>query len=108
MKLPSAKDYDGTEWHIGSETYQVKVVKRIPGENEKTLGLCDPSEQVIYIKAGQSKSQAYRTFRHEIYHAYEAEYGIPLRHAVVYQLEKADGDFLISNFGAFADLLKAD
>jgi hypothetical protein len=99
MKLLTQKDYP-KEIHIGEETYTVKFVTRFPKgvKDRNCVGLCDPSTRTIYLKKGMSKSQLFRTFIHEILHGLEFEYDIPVPHKVVYQLEKAIGDLLMTNF----------
>lgn len=97
MKLPSAKDHDGTEWAIGEESYLVKVVKRIPDASADTVGLCDPSTQTIWLKRGQSRAALFRTWVHELLHAIEAEAGIDLKHKDIYTLERGIADALLMN-----------
>lgn len=97
MKLPMDAGYP-TELHINEETYTIKFVSRIPVKGRGVVGLCDPGSRTIYIKKGMTKSQTFRTLIHEVLHGIENEYSIPISHKVVHQLEKAIGDFFLTNF----------
>jgi hypothetical protein len=99
MKLPPMKKYP-TDLHIGDETYTVKFVTKFPGckRDEGVCGLTDSSTHTIYIMKGMSKAQTFRTLVHEVLHGIEFEYDLKIRHSLVYQLEKAIGDFLLMNF----------
>lgn len=97
MKLREAKDYP-KEIHIGEETYEIRVVKKMPSNLKGCVGACDPGKHVIYIKKGLTKSQMFRTFIHECLHAIEFEFEIPIKHKTIYQLEKAITDTILSNF----------
>lgn len=96
MKLPRIRDYPKTV-HIKDAEYQIKFVRKVRGEGG-TLGECDTSEHRIRIKLGQSSTETFNTFVHEILHAIETEYSIQLKHSDVYKLERALSDFLMTNF----------
>ena len=81
------KDYL-REVQIGDSIWEIKFVRKIPKEPETTIGLCDPSEHVIYIRLGQSPEQRFKTFIHELCHAVCYEYAIPECHKVIYALEE--------------------
>jgi hypothetical protein len=97
VKLPGYKAYK-REYHVGEETYSLRFVAKIPGESSETLGLCDPESRVIYVKKGLSKAMLFRTVTHELIHALEFEYELPIKHSLVYQLERALVDMLLMNF----------
>jgi hypothetical protein len=96
MQLPQVRKYP-REIRIKDETYQVKFVRKIKGERS-TLGECDPSTHVIRIKLGQSLSETFATFIHEVLHAIEFEYEIKISHKAIYQFERGIADLLLANF----------
>lgn len=61
----------------------------IIGENEDTLAECRYEEKQIIIKTGQSETENWKCFIHEVFHALEFEYRIPIPHKIVYLLEEA-------------------
>ena len=95
--MPKIKDYP-REVMIGESIYQVKFVRKI-GETDtrETLGLCDPNEQVIYIKLGQSPRERLKTLCHELIHCFEFEYGFEVPHHLVHKLEEPIVAFLMEN-----------
>ncbi len=97
MKLPPIRKYP-KEIRVKDEMYKIKFVRKIAGESSDTQGLCDPNTRIIRIKLGQSAAETFYTFIHEVLHAFEAEYEIKTSHPDVYKLEKAIGDFLLTNF----------
>lgn len=68
------------------------------GRGRDTVGLCDPSDQTIYIKMGQTPEERLKTFLHELLHAIENEYGIEIPHSLVHKLEDPFAKFLIDNY----------
>lgn len=97
MRLPTPRQYP-KDIRVRDELYKIKFVRKIQGESANTQGLCDPSLHIIYIKQGQTHAETFYTFIHECMHAFEAEYDIGTAHSDVYKLEKAIGDFLLTNF----------
>ena len=83
---------------VNDNVWDVRFVRRIPGEDPFTSGLCDPSEQTIYIKMGQSPEERLKTFLHELLHIFEAEYKIDIPHRLVHRLEDPFARFLIDNY----------
>jgi Zn-dependent peptidase ImmA (M78 family) len=96
MKLPIRSKYP-KEVTIGEATYKIRFVSTIQKDNN-TLGLCDTSDYVIYIKRGLTPSETIYTFIHEVLHAIEAEYDVDLAHKHIYALERGIGDFFMTNF----------
>ena len=96
VKLPGLKAYK-RNWLIHGESYSLEFRRTIDHER-KTLGTCDPCDKKIVIRLGQSKRDVLTTFIHEVLHAFEYEYGFPMEHKLVYELENAIADFLINNF----------
>lgn len=97
MIPPNWKKYP-KKININDEMYEIRMVKRIPGEPHTDCGMCDPGEKIIWIRYTQSKRGVLRTAIHEILHAMEAEHEIELKHSLVYSLEKALESFLVDNF----------
>lgn len=81
---------------IKGEEWRVVFVDRIEGKD--TLGMCDPSNRVIFIKNGQSKEETFKSYLHEILHALEMEHDIKISHKAIYALEQAVFLFLTENF----------
>lgn len=97
MKLLTPTQYP-TEYHVGSETYCLKLVSKIPDSCSNTVGLTDSGKKMIYIRKGLSKAQFFRTLIHELLHAIEIELEIKVRHKEIYKLEKGIADMLLMNF----------
>jgi hypothetical protein len=95
MKLPTKSKYPKT-LVVKGEEWRIAFVDSIEGKG--TLGLCDPSNRIVYIKNGQSKKETYKSFLHEMIHVLELEYDISIPHSSVYKLEEAIYDLLINNF----------
>lgn len=93
MKLPSWNEYP-KEVHIGEETYQIIFPLKMP---RGIVGECCSADKYIRIRRTQSKAQLFRSFVHEVLHAIEAEYEIPVSHKAVYGLERAIVDTLLFN-----------
>lgn len=96
MKLPTKNKYP-TTLKIKDAEWRIAFVDRIE-KSKDTLGLMDPSNNLIYIQNGLSKEEMFKTFIHEVTHAFEVEYNIKISHKAVYQLEGAIFNFLKDNF----------
>ncbi len=81
---------------IGDRTYRVRFVGLIENDPDN-LGVFDPNSIEIKIQRGLSPDETLKTFLHELFHAFEYEYEIKLRHKDVYALEEATFDFLSAN-----------
>jgi hypothetical protein len=84
--------------YVKDEIYKVKLVKRIPGHDKDTVGLCDPGTNTIWISTDQSNRHILRTLIHEATHAVEFVYDLKIKHKLVYKLEKAIYNLLMDNF----------
>jgi hypothetical protein len=82
---------------IGGRTWVVKFRRVIEG-NPIYLGMCYFEEAEIHIRLGQSPRERLATLWHEIFHAYEWEYGVKLGHKIIRKLEYAQSDFVLENF----------
>lgn len=83
---------------IGDAIWRVRFVREIERSGKFiTWGLCDPCDQVIYIRLGQSSEDRFITFCHELVHAWEAEYEFEIPHELVNKLEKPMARFIIDN-----------
>lgn len=82
----------------------ISVEEYIIYDGRKCRGLCDGNERVITIYVGQRPRMVMSTFWHEILHAIEFEYGIPIPHRMIYATEGAIADVIIKNpeIGALA------
>lgn len=90
------RDYP-RQLQIGENLWDVVFCRRIPGEPETTLGLCDPSEARIYIRMGQSPEERMKTLIHELAHAVAFEWNVREDHAVIHKLEEPLLRLLIDN-----------
>lgn len=90
------KDYP-REVRIKDSIWDIAFVRKIPGEPDSILGLCDPSLNKIYVRLGQSKEQTFKTVCHELVHAAEHEYVFELPHAAVWKLEDFFFDLIKDN-----------
>ncbi len=81
--------------HIGTEIWAVKFVRKL---GKDVVGEADPSEKEIRILCGQSREDTLKTFCHEILHALEMEYDIPVEHKLIYALEDPIYHLLRDNF----------
>lgn len=61
------------------------------------LGLCDFENRQIIIKNGQSEKETLKTFAHELFHSWEHEFKITIKHKDIYLLEDAVFNFLTLN-----------
>ena len=82
---------------IGENIWRVRFCRTIPGEPDTTLGLCDPSDNTIYVKLGQTPVERFKTFVHEILHAWESEFSVSIPHSVIHDLEEPIFRFLLDN-----------
>jgi hypothetical protein len=97
MRLPKETQYPKTVL-IGNEQYLIKFLKRLPSDKGgSTMGDCDSGKKLIRIRMGLSAKERLSTYIHEVLHAMEFEYEIPIKHEMVYELETAITDFLIAN-----------
>ncbi len=62
------------------------------------IGITDPDGRVVMIDESFTLRDVYRTFIHELFHVVEAEYRIPIPHALIYKLEKPVARFVLDNF----------
>lgn len=68
--------------------YDVRFARTIPEETKQTVGLCDDSEKVIWLRLKQDRRERYKTLIHEVAHAIECEWGIRIPHRLIYALEE--------------------
>jgi hypothetical protein len=97
MKFPTQSQYPKV-LHVDDATYKIKFVKRIPHEEKRTLGLCDPDTKTIWIRISHSPRGMFRTFIHESLHAIEFEYDLKIKHKMIYSLERALEALVVDNF----------
>lgn len=96
MRLPAANCYPKFI-NVNDERYEIRMVKRIPGEKRADCGLCDDGRKIIWIRKTQSPMGLFRTFLHEILHAIECEHSIRIKHEQVYALELAFSALIVDN-----------
>jgi Zn-dependent peptidase ImmA (M78 family) len=93
MKL---KDFlNKPEWKIAGLFYKVAWCKII--DEASTVGYCDDTAKVIYMKDQQELDETYGTLVHELVHAMDHTYSIKLRHSQVRKLELALAEFMRQN-----------
>ncbi len=87
------------EWLVNGNIWTVKFKREIKDTaTTHCLGLCDPSDRMIYIKLGQSFEERLDSFFHEFLHSAEEEYDFELDHKDVHKLARAMARFYIDNF----------
>lgn len=99
MKPPKISDYP-KEVIIKGTTYRIKFIpyqKRPDKNGKRDLGYCDGAEQVIEIMRGQGREETLKTFLHEVFHAFEEEYGFTMNHRLIHRLEEPLFCFLLEN-----------
>jgi len=100
MRPPKIKEYP-RRLRVRGEEWTIKFVRRI-GKDPSTLGLCDPSDRIIYIRLKQSAVETFKTYIHEVIHAIEAENDFDLPHTqkndMVDKLEQGIAEVLLNNF----------
>lgn len=77
-------------------TYEV-VYSDLIKDDPNCVGYCDPDTHQIILRNGLSETELAKCFIHEVLHALEFEYGLPLPHRLVYKLEAAIFKFLVLN-----------
>ena len=99
MRLLSVKDYPKSIKITSEVEYQIKFVKRIEGaEDEEVFGEINLDDKVILIKRKQAPEEMFKTFIHEVFHAFEEEYNIKMSHTAIRKLESAVFNLLFMNF----------
>jgi hypothetical protein len=68
-------------------SYEVVWVDRF--DDPLQGGLCDEGKRTIYILKGMSEGRTLEVFIHEVFHALEFEWKIPLPHRCIEMLEGA-------------------
>ena len=96
MKLPKSRRGYPKSLLVKGEEWRIVFVDRIEGKD--TLGMCDPSNRIIYIKNKQSPVETWKTFLHECIHMLEMEHDIRIPHKSVYKFENAIFELLRDNF----------
>jgi len=69
-------------------SYEI-VYQDIIQNDPDCMGLCDPNKHIIFIQIGLSKKQLYKTFIHELTHAWNFEFELGISHESIYLLEDA-------------------
>lgn len=64
--------------------YHVIFIDQLP---ENVLGMCDQGNKIIFILKGEDPHETHCTFWHEVLHAFEEEYKMPLGHPKIRRLE---------------------
>jgi hypothetical protein len=75
--------------------YSLAWVKVI--DDPRTVGYCEDSSKIIYLKDGEPIDETFKTMLHEMIHAMDHVYSIKLSHTQVRKLELAFAEFLIQN-----------
>ncbi len=89
------KDYP-RQIQVGENIWDIRFVQKL--EDGHTSGLCDPSENTIYVMLKQTPEERLKTVLHEILHAIEHEYQICIPHKLVYALEGPLAQLIIDNY----------
>ena len=71
------------------------------GEKESTMAECRYDFKQIVIKNGQSETETWKSFIHELIHAIEFEFRIPIPHKITYLLE--DAVFRVAKINGYLD-----
>lgn len=89
------KDYP-KEFHIGSEVYRLKFVRKLP---KNTVGECDPSDKEIRVLCGLGPDETLKCVIHELCHAiFEFEHDVCIKHKMIYDFEEPLFRFIRDNF----------
>ena len=76
-------------------SYEIVYIEEF--EDKTTVGECRGEKNQIVLKIGQSKTDMFKTFLHEILHAIEYEYNVSLPHVAIYKMEDAIERILVLN-----------
>lgn len=90
------KDIPKTIW-INDSLWKIRFV-RIVDNDPKFMGCCNFETKEICIKVGLSREDRALTFIHEVMHALEFEYDLPIDHSLIYRLEKPIYNLFCDNF----------
>jgi hypothetical protein len=86
---------------VKDAVYEVKFVRQLPEVKDRfkgtTIGVTCPDTQTILLKQGLSKEDRVRIFFHELLHAIEFEYGVPIAHKLIYRLEGPLAQVIVDN-----------
>lgn len=103
--LPGERRYPKEIVDANGDIWRVKFANKIPDfRGRDVLGLCDPSEQTISIRRGQTRRELFMTFFHELIHAAEDSGEFTLDHKYVDKLEEHLGGIILANWDAFREL----
>lgn len=80
---------------IGENVWTIQFVKTLGSKLD--TGECDSHENVIRIRLGLEPNERLKTIIHEIFHAWEHEYGLSIPHKLIYALEEPITDFIAEN-----------
>jgi len=83
MKPPKPKDYPKLIT-VGKSIYHVVLMDKL---KEGDLGGCDDGNKVILLSRAQNDSELFASFFHELLHAIEKEYRLPIGHARIRRME---------------------
>lgn len=87
------------EMLVGDSIWRLKRNRKRQVLRGKILdGLCDPSEQTIYVYAGLKGKPALVAAVHEFFHILEDEYEVEIGHGIIEKIEEGVAQFLIDNF----------
>lgn len=92
MRLPKKGEYP-KELILGTLAYEV-LFKHL----KHNVGETDPNKKTISIEVHVDDLERFSTFIHEVLHMIDIEYGIKLKHAQIYALERALTRFFMDNF----------
>lgn len=90
MNIPSRIRIKKKIWY---EIVYADVVKNDP----ECDGYCDGNSRQIILKIDQDNENMIKTLIHEIFHAIQFEYRIPIPHSLISKLENAVYSFLTLN-----------
>ena len=98
---PRLRDYPKT-LRVGDATYSIhfltqKEIDRI-SSTKGNRGLCSQGDEAIYIVRGLDRRTRFETFAHEVIHALEFEYSLPIAHRLVYLLEMPVTRLMLDNW----------
>jgi hypothetical protein len=93
------RDYP-REIEINDKTWTVRFLRQWPWSNfdDRTVGFCDPEDCTLYIRMGQTPTERFKTFIHELLHALEYSYpGLKIPHGLIDKLEDPLRKLLLDN-----------
>lgn len=83
---------------VGKRNYKIQYENGPLLGHDDWLGYCDVDKKVIVLLNSMPKKESEEILQHEVLHAIEEEYGIPLTHKIIYSLQGPLADLIRNNY----------